>query len=44
MAITERVSIPYILDLQARGYVEGLTYFDTKTTTHLCHYFGGIRT
>jgi len=42
MAITERISQPYNLDLQFRGFIEGLTYIDRKTQQQLCHYFGGI--
>lgn len=42
MAITERISEPYVLDIQFRGFIEGLTYVDKKTQSRLCHYFGGI--
>lgn len=42
MAITSVLSCPHPIDLQARGYIEGLTYVDSKTETALVHYVGGI--
>ncbi|KAH3918877.1 hypothetical protein HBH56_025920 [Parastagonospora nodorum] len=34
-------SQPYVVDLQFRGHVEGLTYFDEESKP-LCRYFGGV--
>lgn len=42
MAITKRITVPFIFDLRSRGFVEGLTYVDEKTQQRLCHYVGGI--
>ncbi|KAF1977303.1 paraben-hydrolyzing esterase precursor [Bimuria novae-zelandiae CBS 107.79] len=42
MAITSVLSCPHPIDLQARGYIEGVTYVDAKTYTPLAHFVGGI--
>jgi carboxylesterase type B len=34
-------SQPYVVDLQFRGHVEGLTYLD-EASNLLCHFFGGV--
>ncbi|TLD26141.1 paraben-hydrolyzing esterase precursor [Venturia nashicola] len=38
----ETATIPYPLDLQFRGFVEGSTIKDKSSGRTLCHYFGGI--
>ncbi|KAL5418370.1 hypothetical protein PMIN03_001090 [Paraphaeosphaeria minitans] len=42
MAITSVLSCAYPVDLQAKGYIEGLTYVDEKTCSPLAHFVGGI--
>lgn len=42
MAITSLLTCEHPIDLQARGYIEGVTYVDAKTLTPLAHYVGGI--
>ena len=39
--IMSQSSQPYHLDLQFRGYIEGLTYLDDASHPQ-CHFFGGI--
>ncbi|KAF2757754.1 paraben-hydrolyzing esterase precursor [Pseudovirgaria hyperparasitica] len=35
-------SKPYVLDLQYRGFIEGVTLTSDIDSTELCHFFGGI--
>ena len=38
----QKISEPYLRDLEPRGFVEGLTFKDKSSGRPLCHYFGGI--
>jgi hypothetical protein len=40
-AMMSKPSQPYVVDLQFRGHVEGLTYLDEESKP-LCRYFGGV--
>ena len=33
---------PYTLDLQDKGFIQGLTFKNGQTNAPLCHYFGGL--
>ncbi|KAJ9641035.1 hypothetical protein H2199_005703 [Coniosporium tulheliwenetii] len=38
----EKATVPFFLDLDYRGHIEGLTLKDKSSGEPLCHYFGGI--
>jgi carboxylesterase type B len=39
----ETTNRPHLHTLAHRGTIQGLTVTATKTSTDLCHYFGGVR-